>query len=99
MGEIEEMSALDVGRVCVKTFGRETGKKCVIVDVIDKSFVLVTGPKSLNGVKRRRANVKHIEATEKSISIKQGADDKEVTKALKEAGITDEMKAGVKGKS
>ena len=33
------MAALEVGRVCIKTAGREKGKKCVVVDVIDKNFV------------------------------------------------------------
>ena len=36
------MPAVEVGRICVKKAGRESGKKCVIVDVMDKSFVLVT---------------------------------------------------------
>ncbi|HDJ97286.1 MAG TPA: 50S ribosomal protein L14e, partial [Thermofilum sp.] len=44
----------DVGRICVKTMGREAGKKCVIVDIIDDNFVLITGPKAASGVKRRR---------------------------------------------
>ena len=48
------MPAIEVGRVCVKVAGRESGKKCVIVDVMDKSFVVVTGPKKVTGVKRRR---------------------------------------------
>lgn len=54
------MPAIEVGRICVKNAGRETGHKCVIVDIIDKSFVLVTGPKELTGVKRRRTNIEHI---------------------------------------
>ena len=29
------MPAIEKGRVCVKIAGRETGKKCVIVDVIE----------------------------------------------------------------
>ncbi len=46
-----KMVAIEVGRICVKTAGREIGKRCVIVDVIDKNYVLVTGPKSLSGVR------------------------------------------------
>ena len=93
------MSELDVGRICIKIFGRETGEKCVIIDVIDKSFVLVTGPKELNGVKRRRANVKHLEATEEEINIKQGASDEVVIDALKEAGKLEKMETRIKKKS
>lgn len=92
------MSALDVGRICIKTFGREIGAKCVIIDVIDKSFVLVSGPKELTGVKRRRANVKHLEATEETINIKRGASDGDIISALKESGKLDEMKAKIKKK-
>jgi large subunit ribosomal protein L14e len=73
---------IEVGRVCVKLNGRETGQKCVIVDVIDKNFVQVTGPQKLSGVRRRRTNVKHLEPTEDTIDIKKGASDEDVTKAI-----------------
>jgi large subunit ribosomal protein L14e len=53
------MPAFEVGRVCVKTAGRDTGKRCVVVDLMDKNFALVTGPKSVSGVRRRRVNVNH----------------------------------------
>lgn len=79
------MSAVDVGRVCVKLLGREAGKKCVVVDIIDKNFVLVTGPKQLNGVKRRRVNISHIEPTERKVNIERGESDEELMKALDEA--------------
>ncbi len=75
------MPSIEVGRVCVKTFGREAGMKCVIVDVIDKNFVLVTGPPKLTGVKRRRTNVKHLEPTQETVDVKKGATDEEVMKA------------------
>jgi large subunit ribosomal protein L14e len=75
--------AIEVGRVCVKLAGRESGRKCVIVDVMDKSFVVVTGPKKLTGVKRRRANINHVAPTEDVIPIKRGASDEEVTQMIK----------------
>jgi len=68
----------------VKIVGREAGKKCIIVDVIDKNFLLVTGPKQVNGVKRRRVNVDHVEPTEKKVDIGRGESDEEVMKALDE---------------
>ena len=76
------MPTIEVGRVCVKLNGRETGQKCVIVDVIDKNFVLITGPKKVSGVRRRRTNVKHLEPTEDTIDIKKGASDEDVAKAM-----------------
>ncbi len=87
------MQAVDVGRVCVKTRGREAGMKCVVVDIIDKSFVLITGPKELTGVRRRRVNVNHIRPLNWKVDIKRGATDEEVMKALKDMGKIDEMTA------
>jgi large subunit ribosomal protein L14e len=78
------MSAVDVGRICVKLTGREAGKKCIIVDIVDRNFALVTGPKKVNGMKRRRVNVNHIEPTERKVNIKKGESDEQVMKALDE---------------
>jgi large subunit ribosomal protein L14e len=85
------MPAIEVGRVCVKVAGRESGRKCVIVDVMDKSFVLVTGPKKVTGVKRRRVNINHVAPLEDTIQIKRGASDEEVTQMLEAAGKLEEM--------
>ena len=76
------MPVVEIGRMCIKTLGRESGKECVIIDIIDKSFVLITGPKSVSGVKRRRVNVSHLEPTETVLDISRGATDEEVEKAL-----------------
>ena len=90
------MPAIEVGRISVKISGREAGKRCVIVDVVDKNFVLVTGPPKVSSVKRRRVNVKHIEPTQAKIDIKRGATDEEVTEALTAAGKLEEMASIVK---
>ena len=90
------MPAIEIGRICVKICGREAGKKCVIVDIIDKSFVLVTGPKSVTGVKRRRANINHLEPLAEKIDIKRGASDEEVVEALKKKGLLEAMAQPVK---
>jgi large subunit ribosomal protein L14e len=86
------MPAVEVGRICVKTAGRENGKKCVIIDVLDKSFALITGPKEVTGVKRKRVNQNHIRPLEDKLDLARGASDDEVTSALTEAGKLDEMK-------
>ena len=72
--------------------GRETGRKCVVVDVVDKNFVLVTGPKSVTGIRRRRTNVDHLEPTPESVEVKKGAPDEEVEKALTKGKKTKFMK-------
>jgi large subunit ribosomal protein L14e len=90
------MPAIEVGRICVKLAGREAGRKCVIVDLIDKSFILLTGPKTVTGIKRRRTNINHIEPLEDKIAIKRGASDEEVTEALKAEGKLEAMSQKVK---
>jgi len=90
------MPAIEIGRICVKLSGREAGRKCVIIDVIDKNFTLVTGPFKVTGIKRRRVNINHIEPTEAKVDIKKGDDDEKVTEALTKAGKIEEMKAKVK---
>ena len=85
------MPAIEVGRICVKLAGREDKKKCVIVDIMDKSFVLVTGPKKVTGVKRRRVNINHLMPLEDKIEVKRGASDEEVTQTLEAAGKLEEM--------
>lgn len=90
------MPAIEIGRICVKLYGREAGRMCVIVDIIDENFVLITGPKKLTGVRRRRANVDHIEPTDHKIDIPKGASDEEVLKKLEESGLLDFVKKRVK---
>ena len=90
------MPAIEVGRICVKQAGRENGKKCVVIDVMDKSFVLVTGPKKVTGVKRRRANINHVMPLQDKIEVKRGASDEEVAQVLDAAGKLQEMTQAVK---
>jgi len=86
------MPAIEVGRICLKLAGRESGKKCIIVEVIDKGFVIITGPKKLTGVKRRRASINHIAPLKEKIAISRGSSDDLVTQALETAGKLEEMK-------
>lgn len=91
-----QLRVFDVGRVCVKIVGREAGRKCVVVDIVDDNFVLVTGPKVLTGVKRRRVNVRHLEPTTYKVDISRGASDEGVLKALEKAGLIEEMRKVLK---
>ena len=90
------MPAIEIGRICVKQVGRENGKKCVVIDVMDKSFVLVTGPKKVTGVKRRRVNINHVMPLQDKIEVKRGASDEEVAQVLDAAGKLQEMTQAVK---
>lgn len=52
------MALIEAGRVCIKKFGRDAGKRAVIMNVIDGSFVgIITASRH----KERRCNVKHLE--------------------------------------
>ncbi|MEM4510846.1 MAG: 50S ribosomal protein L14e, partial [Pyrobaculum sp.] len=90
------VKVLDIGRVVVKVLGREAGRKAVIVDIIDENYVVITGPKSLTGVRRRKVNINHIEPTDKKIDIKRGASDEEVLRAIEASGLVDYLREKVK---
>jgi large subunit ribosomal protein L14e len=77
----------DVGRMCIKVAGREAGKYCVVVNKIDDNFVLVTGPRSVTQVKRRKCNILHLEPLKDVLKIKADASDEEVIEAYEEASI------------
>ena len=77
----------EIGRVCMKTAGRESGKYCVVIKNMDEGFVMVTGPKSLTSVKRRRCNINHLEPIEETVKIKSDASDDDVLKAYRQASI------------
>jgi large subunit ribosomal protein L14e len=95
-GDGPKMPAIEVGRICVKQAGRENGKKCVVIDVMDKSFVLVTGPKKVTGVKRRRVNINHLMPLQEKVEVKRGASDDEVAQVLEAADKLQEMTQTVK---
>jgi len=85
------MSLYEPGRICVKVAGREAGSYCVIVEQKDDNYVIITGPKELSGIRRRSCNVRHLEPLETVLSIKSGADDATVEKAISEAGLTEQF--------
>lgn len=81
------MALIEVGRVCRKVAGREAGRLCVVVRLIDNNFAEVTGPRELTGVRRRRVNVKHLVPLPVKLEIPEGAEDRVVLEALKETDL------------
>jgi large subunit ribosomal protein L14e len=75
----------EVGRVCIKTAGREAGRYCVVVKKMDEKFVMVTGP--MTKVKRRRCNIHHLEPVLEKVKIKADASDDEVLRAFDSEGL------------
>ncbi len=73
---------MDVGRICVKLTGREAGSRCVIVDVVDRNYVIVTGPLEVTGVRRRRVNMSHLQPLDEVVEISRNASDEEIAALL-----------------
>ncbi|MHA2379749.1 MAG: 50S ribosomal protein L14e [Candidatus Thorarchaeota archaeon] len=90
------MTLYRIGRICVKTVGRETGSYCVIVDEMEGRFVVVTGPKHVSNVRRRKCNIRHIEPLDIEIPIEKGADDNTVEKALEDAGLKERFREKIR---
>lgn len=76
------MSLFDVGRICVKIAGRDSGKKCVVVESLDNTYVLVDG-----STRRKKVNIRHLEPLAEIISLKKGASHAEVSKAFEKLGL------------
>ena len=68
---------MKIGTLALKIAGRDGNNWCVIVDKIDDNYVLIDG-----NVRRKKCNIKHLEATEKILKIKKGASTDEVRKVL-----------------
>ena len=74
---------MEVGRLAVKIAGREAGRKCVIIDIIDKNYVLIDGD-----VRRKKCNPSHLEPLDNKIEIARKASHEAVVDAFKKIGIT-----------
>ncbi|MBI5553302.1 MAG: 50S ribosomal protein L14e [Candidatus Diapherotrites archaeon] len=71
------MMALETGRICIKTTGREAGKKAVILK-LEKGFALIDGPH----LKRRKCNIRHLVPTSQTIALTAHATHEEVSSKL-----------------
>ena len=73
---------LDIGRMVVKTAGRDAGCKAVIIDVLDDNYVLIDGE-----TRRRKCNMAHLEPLAENIEIGKNASHNDVATAFKKIGI------------
>jgi large subunit ribosomal protein L14e len=81
----------DIGRICVKLAGRDAGKRCIIVDVLDKNNVLIDG-----NTRRKKCNVAHLEPTNKILELKKNASHDVVVKLFQSEKM--DVKADTKPK-
>lgn len=73
---------IEVGRICVKIAGRDAGLKCVIVEVLDKNYVMIDGQ-----TRRRKCNVLHLEPLDEVVKIKAKASHTDVASEFKKLDI------------
>lgn len=73
---------MEVGRLCLKTAGREAGRMCVVVELLDRNYALIDGE-----VRRKKCNITHLEPINKKIEIKSKAPHSEIVEKFKELGI------------
>ena len=64
---------IEVGRLCVKLAGRDAGLKCIVVEILDKNFVMIDGQ-----TRRRKCNILHLEPMDQVIKIKAKASHDEI---------------------
>lgn len=81
-GEIGGTKMYEVGRLCVKLAGRDAGGKCVVVDVLDSTYVMIDGQ-----TRRRKCNIKHLEPLDIVLKLKKNASHEDVADLLRENKI------------
>ncbi len=69
---------MKIGQICIKIAGRDAGKVCVVVENLDKTFVLIDG-----NTRRRKCNIAHLYPLAKIVKIKAKAVHKDVIAAMK----------------
>lgn len=72
----------EIGRLCLKIAGRDAGKKCLVIDIIDNKFVMIDGE-----TRRRKCNVAHLEPLDSIIKIKKNASHDDIKSEFKEIGL------------
>merc|ERR1719198_2750718 len=78
---------VEIGRVCLITYGPDSGKLATIVNVIDNNRVLVDGPLALTGVHRHAINLKRVQLTDIVIPAKLNASSKTLKALWESEGV------------
>jgi len=75
----------------MKISGRDAGKICAVIDIVNDNIVIIDG-----AVRRRKCNIKHLEFLGHEVKIKKNADTDEVISSLNTLGF--KIKEAKKGK-
>ena len=72
----------NIGRLCSKVAGRDAGRRCVVVDIVDNHTVLIDGE-----TRRRKVNVMHLEPLQHVLDLKKSASHEDVKVAFEPLGL------------
>jgi len=70
---------MEIGQLCIKTKGREAGRKVVVLSEIKAGKVLIDGEK----IKRKECNVLHLFPLKEKIKITKDTKHEDVVKIIK----------------
>ena len=73
---------IEIGRLCVKTAGRDAGLKCIIIDIIDNNYVLIDGQ-----TRRRKCNILHLEPLKEVIDVRKNASHENIREEFKKLSL------------
>ena len=68
---------IEIGRLCMKIAGRDAGRYCLIIEIIDKTYVLIDG-----ATRRKKCNISHLELLGKVAKVKAKAEHKRASEEL-----------------
>jgi len=83
----------EIGRVALINYGPDTGKLCVIIDIIDSNRAWVDGPSDVTGVVRQSIPFKWLALTKFTVSIPKSPRLKTLRKAFEKAEISKKWEA------
>lgn len=69
---------IEPGRVCIKKMGRDAGKKCVVINILDNKFVEIV---SINREKARKCNILHLVPLSQKVNPKSADEIKNALQA------------------
>lgn len=72
----------EIGRLTIKTAGRDAGKRAVVINILDNNYVMIDGE-----TRRRKCNISHLEPLDKVIKINKNASHEDVKKEFKRLGL------------
>jgi large subunit ribosomal protein L14e len=71
---------MEVGQICIKTMGREAGRKVIVLSEIKEGKVLIDGLK----VKRKQCNIMHLFPLKEKLKVNEKTTHEEIVKMIGE---------------